>query len=37
MESANGYELRAYSDQALFTSAPGKMAVLKYIKTSQAP
>ena len=36
MESANGYELRAYSDQALFTSAPGKMAVLKYIKTSQA-
>ena len=36
MESANGYELRAYSDQALFTSAPGKMAVIKYIKTSQA-
>jgi hypothetical protein len=34
MESANGYELRAYSDQALFTSAPGKMAVLKYIKTA---
>lgn len=33
MDSANGYELRAYSDQALFTSAPGKMAVLKYIKT----
>jgi hypothetical protein len=33
MESANGYELRSYSDQALFTSAPGKMAVLKYIKT----
>jgi hypothetical protein len=34
MEQANGYELRAYSDQALFTSAPGKMAVLKYIKTA---
>lgn len=34
MESANGYELRAYSDQALFTSAPGKMTVLKYIKTA---
>jgi hypothetical protein len=34
MEQANGYELRAYSDQALFTSAPGKMAVLKYIKTT---
>lgn len=34
MESANGYELRAYSDQALFTSSPGKMAVLKYIKTA---
>ena len=34
MESANGYELRAYTDQALFTSAPGKMTVLKYIKTA---
>jgi len=34
MESANGYELRCYSDQALFTSAPGKMVVLKYIKTA---
>lgn len=34
MESANGYELRCYSDQALFTSAPGKMAVLKYIKSA---
>lgn len=32
MESANGYELRCYTDQALFTSAPGKMTVLKYIK-----
>jgi len=34
MESANGYELRSYSDQALFTAAPGKMCVLKYIKTA---
>jgi hypothetical protein len=34
MESANGYELRAYTDQALFTSAPGKMTLLKYIKTA---
>jgi hypothetical protein len=34
MESANGYELRAYTDQALFTSAPGKMTVLKYIKVA---
>jgi hypothetical protein len=34
MESANGYELRAYTDQALFTSAPGKMTVLKFIKTA---
>lgn len=37
MESANGYELRSYSDQSLFTSAPGKMAVLKYIKTGPIP
>ena len=37
MESANGYELRSYSDQALFTSAPGKMAILKYIKTGPIP
>lgn len=35
MDSANGYELRAYTDQALFTSSPGKMVLLKYIKTSQ--
>ena len=37
MEQANGYELRAYSDQALFTSAPGKMAVLRYIKSGPIP
>lgn len=34
MEAANGYELRSYTDQALFTSSPGKMTVLKYIKTA---
>jgi hypothetical protein len=32
MESANGYELRSYSDQALFTACPGKMTLLRYIK-----
>ena len=32
MESANGYELRAYSDQALFCACPGKLTLLKYIK-----
>jgi len=34
MDSAMGYELRCYCDQALFTSAPGKMTVLKYIKVA---
>jgi hypothetical protein len=33
MESANGYELRSYTDQALFSSCPGKMCLIKYIKT----
>lgn len=32
MDSANGYELRCYSDQALFCSAIGKLTILKYIK-----
>lgn len=32
MESANGYELRLYTDQALFGSQIGKMTLLKYIK-----
>lgn len=34
MESANGYELRLYTDQALFSAQIGKMSVLKYIKTA---
>ncbi len=32
MENTNAYEIRAYSDQALFTSFPGKCALLKFIK-----
>lgn len=32
MESANGYELRLYTDQALFGCQIGKMTLLKYIK-----
>jgi hypothetical protein len=32
MESANGYEMRLYTDQALFTPHIGKMTLLKYIK-----
>lgn len=32
MESANGYELRLYTDQALFSANIGKFSVLKYIK-----
>lgn len=32
MEGYNGYELRLYTDQALFSPNIGKMAVLKYIK-----
>jgi hypothetical protein len=32
MESANGYELRLYTDQALFSHQIGKMSILKYIK-----
>lgn len=34
MDSANGYELRCYTDQAVFSPAIGKMALLKYIKTA---
>lgn len=34
MDSANGYELRCYTDQALFSSAIGKFTLLKYIKTA---
>lgn len=32
MESANGYELRLYTDQALFSNALGQFTLLKYIK-----
>lgn len=34
MESANGYELRCYSDQSLFSAAIGKLTMIKYIKPS---
>lgn len=32
LDSANGYELRLYTDQALFSSAIGQLTLLKYIK-----
>lgn len=32
MDSANGYELRLYTDQALFSNALGQFTLLKYIK-----
>lgn len=32
MESHNGYEMRAYTDQALFTCCPGKTVLFTYIK-----
>lgn len=32
LEEANGYQARAYSDQCLFTSRPGALAVIRYIK-----
>lgn len=34
LESANGYELRCYTDQALFSSSIGKFTLLKFIKTA---
>jgi hypothetical protein len=34
MEASNGYELRTYTDQALFSPAIGQFALLKYIKTA---
>jgi hypothetical protein len=34
LEDVNGYELRAYTDQALFSSAIGQFTLLKYIKTA---
>lgn len=33
LENANAYELRAYTDQALFCSAPGKSTLLTFIKS----
>lgn len=32
MEGFNGYEMRAYTDQALFTCCPGKTVLFTYIK-----
>ena len=32
LNDSNGYELRAYTDQALFCSAPGKNAVIDDLK-----
>ena len=32
LEEANGYQARAYSDQCLFTSRPGALAVIQYVK-----
>lgn len=31
LEEANGYQARAYSDQALFTSKPGSISIIRYI------
>jgi len=32
LENANGYEMRCYSDQALFTTRPSCISILRYIK-----
>lgn len=34
LENAAGYELRAYTDQAVFSSAPGKMVIISNIVNS---
>ena len=34
LESHNGYEMRCYTDQALFTSKPGLSTLLRYISNS---
>ena len=36
LENHNGYELRAYSDQALFTSRPSCVTILKFISNSKS-
>lgn len=33
LENVNAYELRSYSDQAIFCSSPGHNALLRYIKS----
>jgi hypothetical protein len=33
LENANAYELRAYTDQALFCSAPGLSSLLRFVKS----
>lgn len=34
LENENGYELRLYTDQALFTACVGQMSIIKYLKTA---
>lgn len=34
LENSNGYEMRAYSDQALFTARPSCITIMRYIKNS---
>lgn len=36
LNDANGYELRAYTDQALFTHAPGRLALITDLKVPSA-
>jgi len=36
LEQASGYEMRAYTDQALFTARPSAITVLRYIKNNAA-
>lgn len=33
MEGFNGYEMRAYTDQALFTACPGKSSLITFLKS----
>jgi len=34
LENANGYEMRGYSDQALFTARPSCITILQFVKNS---
>lgn len=36
LENANGYEMRCYSDQALFTARPSCISILRYVKNNAA-